>query len=95
MKKQYRQATAYLDEATYLAFAAVARRHRRSMSSHIKALIEQELGGQPERQKDIRDTAKKILIGVDALLKHHPNSDLFEVVKATRSVKVGGASDEA
>lgn len=95
MTKQYRQATAYVDEATYLAFAAVARRHRRSMSGHLKALIEQELAGQPERQKEIRDTALKILIGVDALLKHHPNDSLFGVVKATRNMKLGGASDDA
>ena len=33
-------------------------------------------------------------IGLDALLKYHPNTKLFGVVKATRQAKLGGISDE-
>jgi hypothetical protein len=95
MAKQYRQASAYLDDAKFAAIAAIARSHDRSLSSHLKHLIEREIARAGDGKKDIVALQTEILIGVDALLKHHPDKTVFGIVKATRAARLGGSSDGA
>ena len=94
MSKRQKQASAYLDLETYERITAAARRRGRSLSAHVKDLIEHDLSGIGPRQDDILDVQKAILIGVDALVRH-ADDKLFAVVKATRNAKIKSASDEA
>ena len=95
MDKQCRQISVYLDDTTHAALAAVARKQGRSLSSHVKSLIEREIDGAHSREDKILDNQVRLLIGVDALIKHHGNEKLFSIVRDTRKAKLGGSSDEA
>jgi hypothetical protein len=95
MKKHYRPATAYLNDSAYDAILAAARANKRSLSSHLKHLIEREIARAGDGKKDIVALQTEILIGVDALLKHHPDKTVFGIVKATRAARLGGSSDGA
>lgn len=95
MSKRQKQASAYLDLATYEKIVAIAQRHDRSLSTHLKYLIERDIADEGSRHEEFIAIQRAILIGVDALVKYHPNEKLFGVVKATRQTKLGSASDEA
>lgn len=81
------------DAATHLKAAALQR--RMSASAYAKLLLDRELARGSDGKKDIVALQTEILIGVDALLKHHPNEKLFGVVKATRVARLAGSSDGA
>lgn len=95
MKRLHRQATAYLDDGTFRAISKIARDQGRSLSGHLKALIEQDIAGSSGWHKEIRDNSIKTLVAVDALVKHHPNQQLFGIVKTTARARIGDVSDEA
>ena len=94
MDRRLKQASAYLDPETYAAFAALSGQHQRSISGHLKHLIEREIA-RDDVTKSLVETQIKILIGVDGLLKYHDNNELFGIVKATRNSRLGSAPDEA
>ena len=43
MDRRLKQASAYLDPETYAAFAALSSQHQRSLSGHLKHIIEREV----------------------------------------------------
>ena len=94
MDRRLKQASAYLDPETYAAFTALSNQHQRSISGHLKHLIEREIA-RDDVTKSLVETQIKILIGVDGLLKYHDNNELFGIVKATRNSRLGSAPDEA
>ena len=88
-----RQASTYLHPAEYANLATRARQRGISVSAYLKLLVEDD---RPATQSgDITATLNRLLIAVDALVKHHPNEQLFKIVRATQQAKVGGRSDEA
>jgi hypothetical protein len=89
------QIIVYLDEDLAGSVRAAARQRRTSASAYAKAVLERELTTTRRQAPDPENLLAAILIGVDALVKHHPNEKLFGVVKATRSAKLGAPSDEA
>lgn len=85
----------YLDPETMGLVTDMAARKRVSRSSYIVSLIRSSLasGGDPViRQLDER--LRSVAIGVDALLKHHPNPELRGIVRATIAARRQEASDE-
>ena len=95
MDKQCRQISVYLDDETHAAFMAVAKKQARSLSGHVKTLIEREISSSRGLEDEILIAQKKILIGVDALLKFHHDKTVFAIVQKTRSARFGRPSDEA
>jgi hypothetical protein len=95
MDKQCRHISVYLDDTTYAALMAIARKQARSLSSHVKTLIEREINGSRVFEDELLTVQKKILIGVDGLLKYHDNKTVYAIVQKTRSTRFGGSSDEA
>lgn len=95
MKKTHKQVTVYLSDTAYAGIQAASRASKRSLSGHIKHLIDTEISraGPPSDEQLV--VQKKILIGVDALLKFHDNDQVFGIVKATRNARFGVPSDEA
>jgi hypothetical protein len=95
MKKPKRQITVYLTDADYRRLIHVARLNGRSLSGHIKYMM--EVPDWPD--KPVEDTVVSSLtaiqIAVDLLVKNHPNTKLFEVVTAVRADRLKRASHEA
>jgi hypothetical protein len=89
------QIIVYLDEDLAGSVRAAARQRRTSASAYAKTILQRELTAERPSAPDSESLLAAILIGVDALVKHHPNTKLFGVVKATRSAKLGASSDEA
>lgn len=95
MTTQSRHLSAYLDDEKFAAVSKLAKERGRTLSGFMKWLIERELDGAREREDKILANQVRILIGVDALLKHHTDPKLFGVVIATRRGRLGSTSDEA
>lgn len=95
MTKHYRHVSAYLDDARFAAVSQLAKDRGLAISTLMKWLIEQELDGPKKREDKILDNQVRLLIGVDALLKHHSNEKLLGIVRDTRKARLEGASDEA
>ena len=95
MNTQSRPVTVYLDGSTYEAVAKIAKDQRRSLSSHVKSLVEREIAGSRGLEDKLLDNQISLLIGVNALLKYHPDKDVFRIVNDARKTRLGSASDEA
>lgn len=95
MKKTHKQVTVYLSDTAHAGIQAASRANKRSLSGHIKYLIDSEISGAGPPSEELLEVQKKILIGVDALLKYHDNDKVFGIVKATRNARFGVPSDEA
>lgn len=95
MKKTHKQVTVYLSDIAHERIQAASRANKRSLSGHIKHLIDSDISGSGPPSDDLLTIQKKILIGVDALLKFHDDPKVFGIVKATRAARFGGQSDEA
>lgn len=89
------QIIVYLDEDLANTIRTAARQSHTSASAYAKAVLERDLSAHKAKSLDAEFLLSEILIGVDALLKHHPNDKLFSVVKSTRRAKLGRVSDEA
>jgi hypothetical protein len=95
VNKKHKQASAYLDAASYDRIAALARRHGRTLSEHLRQLIEREIVTGGLYQDDLLSNLMSIEIGVDALIRNHPNEGLYKVVAEVREARLKGASNEA
>jgi|LauGreSuBDMM15SN_2_FD.fasta_scaffold263220_1 hypothetical protein len=95
MKNPKRQITLYLSEAEYARLVTTARAHKHSLSGHVKHLIRGagEFAEGPEDRVLSKVTA--IQIAVDALVRNHPNKELYQVVTEVRAARLKGASHEA
>lgn len=89
-----RQISTYVDGAIYAKAIANAHARRITVSAYVKSLIERDLAGANDLAEVVQPTLIKLMIGVDALLKHHPKLDLLTIVKATRDKRTGSVSDE-
>jgi hypothetical protein len=95
MKSPYKRATAYLNDADYVRLLAVANANGRTVSGHVKHIIERNLASASIQQTDLLPQLTAIQIAVDLLVKNHPNTKLFEVVTAVRADRLKRASHEA
>lgn len=89
-----RQITTYVDGPVFDKAIAHAHSRRITVSAYVKSLIERDVAGATDLAETVQMTLVKVLIGVDALLKHHPKPDLLTIVKATRDKRTGSVSDE-
>lgn len=89
------QIIVYLDDELAESIRAGARHSRTSASAYAKAVLQRELAQKKSVRADTGFMLNAILIGVDALVKNHENEQLFGIVKATRSAKLGNPSNEA
>ena len=89
-----RQITTYVDDPIFEKASAHARSRQETVSVYVRSLIERDLAGAADLAESVQTTLLKVLIGVDALLKHHPKTDLLTIVKATRDKRTGSLSDE-
>jgi hypothetical protein len=95
MKSPYKRATAYLNDAEYARLLAVANASGRTVSGHVKHIIERDLASASIQQIDLLPHLTAIQIGVDALIRNHPNVELHRVVAEVRAARLKGASHEA
>jgi hypothetical protein len=95
MKKPGRRITVYLNDAAYGRLIDVARTHRRSLSGHIKHLMENSSVSAVSPKDELLRSLNEIQIAVDELVRNHPNTKLFDVVTAVRQARRGEASHEA
>ena len=91
---KYRHVSAYLDADRFAAISTIAEQRGLKLSALIKQLVDHEIAGGRIREEALIANQVKILIGVDGLLKHHTNTKLFGIVKATRNSRLGSAPDE-
>lgn len=89
------QIIVYLSEDAAKQIRAGAAHNRMSASAYAKVLIDRELKRQSATNTPASHTLEAIQIAVDALVKNHPNTKLFEVVTAVRDARLKGASREA
>ncbi len=95
MKSPYKRATAYLNDADYAKLLAVANAGGRTISGHVKHIIERDLASPRSHPADLISSLTAIQIAVDALVKNHPNTELHKVVAEVRAARLKGASHEA
>lgn len=88
------QLIVYVDDGLAEAVRQAAHRRRQSVSAFAKVILEREVLREADGADAIGRSLASLEIGLDALLKYHPNTKLFGVVKATRQAKLGGISDE-
>jgi hypothetical protein len=94
MKSPYKRATAYLNDAAYVRLRAVADASGRTISGHVKHIIERDLASPRFQPVDLLSSLTAIQIAVDALVRNHPNVELHKVVAEVRAARLKGASDE-
>ena len=89
------QIIVYLSEDAAKQIRAGAVHSHMSASAYAKVLIDRELKRQSAANTPASHTLEAIQIAVDALVKNHPNTKLFEVVTAVRADRLKRASHEA
>jgi len=89
------QIIVYLSEDAAKQIRAGAAHNHMSASAYAKVLIDRELKRQSATNTPASHTLEAIQIAVDALVKNHPNTKLFEVVTAVRADRLKRASHEA
>ena len=88
--------SAYLSAHLRAELIVLAKRNKLSLSEQIGRLIEaeaaREQGEQPTPQT-LFHALQHIAIGVDALLKFHPDQRAVEVARAARNDRLGSGRD--
>jgi hypothetical protein len=95
MKKPKRQITVYLTDTDYERLVSVAQADGRSLSGYITYVMDRLVRPAKPVEDKVVSSLTEIQIAVDALVKNHPNTKLFEVVTAVRADRLKRASHEA
>ena len=95
MKNPKRQITLYLSEAEFARLVTAARTHKHSLIGHVKHLMRSADGPAEAPEDKVLLQVAAIQIAVDALVRNHPNKELYQVVTEVRAARLKGASHEA
>ena len=95
MKKTSKRITVYLNDAAYADLISKTRSTKLSVSGQIKKIMEDHDRATAPVDEQVASSLTAIQIAVDALVKNHPNTKLFEVVTAVRADRLKRASHEA